>query len=248
MPHGGTIRIETANCELKDPTSDLNAGMYVVVRVRDEGSGIAPGVLPRIFEPFFTTKELGKGTGLGLSTVYGIIKQSGGHVDVKSEVGAGTNFTIYLPATQAETARPGEVAPDRASGGKETLLVVEDEEGVRSLVTHLLRRAGYAVHEAADPATALAIATREQNSIDLVLTDMVLGQMSGRELAKQLRAMLPGAKFIFMSGYSDVPVIGEGEGAEHFIAKPFTNASLLEGIRKVLDTRAAQRAAASSSL
>jgi CheY-like chemotaxis protein len=243
MPHGGRIRIETENREVKHDVAELHAGKYVVVRVRDDGSGIAPAVLPRIFEPFFTTKEQGKGTGLGLSTVYGILKQSGGHVEVKSRVGEGTVFTMYLPATQTEGVRPAESSPAPASGGKETILVVEDEEGVRSLVTLLLRRSGYVVHEAADPRTALTIAAAQKNAIDLVLTDMVLGQMSGRELAKELKTMLPSAEFIYMSGYTDIPLEHD---EEHFIAKPFTNASLLEGVRQVLDTKAPKAAAARS--
>jgi PAS domain S-box-containing protein len=244
MPHGGTVRIETANQLVKQDTSDLRAGQYVVVKMRDEGSGIAPAALPRIFEPFFTTKEQGKGTGLGLSTVYGILKQSGGHIGVETTIGAGTTFTIYLPATATERVREAEPAPNVADGGKETVLVVEDEEGVRSLVTHLLRRAGYAVHEAADPRTALSIAERN-GAIDLVLTDMVLGQMSGRELSQKLKVILPHAQFIFMSGYTDLPISQEDELPEHFIAKPFTNAGVLEGVRKVLDSRGARAAARS---
>jgi CheY-like chemotaxis protein len=197
-------------------------------------------VRDRIFEPFFTTKEPGKGTGLGLSTVYGIVKQSGGAVWVYSEVGRGTTFKIYLPRIDGHEAdEEADVETSEPAGGSETVLLVEDDEDVRTLAAEILREKGYRVIVAWDARNAIRTCERETREIDLLVTDVVLPDVSGRDLAGLVKSLRPDAKVVFMSGYTHDAIVHHGaidDGVE-FIEKPFTRASLLSKVREVLDRR-----------
>jgi PAS domain S-box-containing protein len=235
MPSGGTLTIETRNADVGPDDPAIAAGRYVTLVVRDSGQGIDAVTLEQIFEPFFTTKESGKGTGLGLATVYGIVKQSGGYVAVDSEVDFGTSFTIYLRrADEGRAARVEEaVEPvlETASTASSTVLVVEDEELVRNLVRQVLEQAGYDIVEASNGADALELAGSRR--VDLLLTDMTMPGLTGREVAERLRASQPELKVIYMSGYAD------GEALEHgaeVLEKPFTFDVLTEKVGRVLET------------
>ena len=238
MPAGGQLNIAVETVEDVDPATGVTE-TCVRLTVRDTGVGIAPDILPRIFDPFFTTKEVGKGTGLGLATVYSIVEQHAGHLEVTSEVGAGTTFTIYLPRSQkpADTALPpGAIpVPDQ---GSETILVVEDELMVRVLVEQILARAGYVVLTAEDAAGALRVWEKYQEQITLLLTDLVMpGAMGGWALAERLKASRPALRVIYMTGYNrDVagenPLLREGL---NFLSKPFRPDRLLSVVRACLD-------------
>jgi two-component system, cell cycle sensor histidine kinase and response regulator CckA len=244
MTEGGTLTIETANGEL-DGTylqahPDVKAGPYVVLSISDTGCGMDQAVQARIFEPFFTTKDMGKGTGLGLATVFGVIKQSGGHVTVYSEVGKGTTFKVYLPkdetAAESSTGKKSQRALPR---GTETVMVVEDEDMMRNLACRILQSQGYAVLQAKNGDEALLLYERHQERIHLVLTDVVMPKMGGRQLYDRLRIIQPDLKVLFMSGYTDDAVIRHGvlEAETNFIEKPFTYAALAKAVRDVLDQR-----------
>jgi two-component system, cell cycle sensor histidine kinase and response regulator CckA len=240
MPKGGTLTIETANVELDDTASAAHVGAqpgpYVMLAVTDTGAGMDPETQARIFEPFFTTKPTGKGTGLGLSTVFGIVQQSGGTVWVYSEPGKGTTFKIYLPRT-TEVGHEERAAPVmHATRGSETVLLVEDEAQVRAVVRTVLTKAGYQVLEAHDGEDALRMCERFSGSIHLVLTDVVMPKMSGRELAERVSSFRPETKVLFMSGYTDDTVVHHGTLAEgmEFIQKPITPDALMRRIREVL--------------
>jgi PAS domain S-box-containing protein len=242
MADGGRLIIETANVMLDDAyvrTHPVTApGEYVRLTVSDTGSGMSPETQARIFEPFFTTKERGKGTGLGLSTVYGIVKQSGGCVWVYSEPGSGTTFKIYLPRVDAV---PAEVAPPerRASGhqGSEVILLVEDDAAVRTVVARILRAGGYAVVEAANGAQALRICENPAIGLDLIITDIVMPEMGGREFARLLRELRPDSRMLFMSGYTEYRITQSTLLARDaaFIEKPFTMDALAKKVRDVLE-------------
>ena len=241
MPKGGNLAIETSNVELDEeyarnhPT--VKPGPHVVLVVSDTGVGMTPETQARIFEPFFTTKEQGKGTGLGLATVYGIVKQSGGSVWVYSELGKGTTFKIHFPVASDSSAvkEPPKLETDLASG-TETVLVVEDEDGVRSLVRLALVSGGYKVLETPDPESALAICASYDGPIHLLLTDVVMPQMSGPEVASKVAARRPGIRVLYMSGYTDDAVVHHGVLSQEmpFIQKPFSPAALRKKIREVL--------------
>jgi signal transduction histidine kinase len=240
MPQGGTLTIETSNAELTrehcNGRVDVVPGNYVMIAVTDTGCGITGDVLDRIFEPFFTTKGPGTGTGLGLSTVYGIIKQSEGHVGVSSSVGVGTTFRVYLPAV---TAGP-DVAREPEGGlvgyGTETILLAEDEAEVRRIAKLALEAHGYTVIEAADGQEAIAAAHRHGCPVDLLVTDVVMPHMSGRQLAEVLRERQPGLKVLFMSGYTDDAVVRHGllHAEVAFLQKPFSPFTLTGKVRELL--------------
>jgi len=220
----------------------LAPGAYSVLIVRDTGAGMDEDTRSRIFEPFFTTKERGKGTGLGLSMVYGIVKQTGGYIHVESAPGRGTTFTISLPVATAAGGSAAQRTPLRRPRGRpgETVLVAEDEDGVRAPVRRILVAHGYRVLEAPDGAAALRTAEHHSGKIDLLLTDVVMPGMNGAELARRLRRLRPATRVVFMSGYSAEAVATHGvlsPGAV-FLQKPFSVEELLEGLRSALEREA----------
>jgi PAS domain S-box-containing protein len=243
MPQGGRLTLTISNRELAVDAPErphgLRPGAYAVLEVSDTGSGIDPANLSRIFEPFFTTKEPGKGTGLGLSTVYGIVQQSGGHIAVQSAPGRGARFTIFLPRHIGGEPAPGVSRPDRRRlpSGTETLLLVEDEAAVRTSARRLLERQGYTVLEARHGADALRIAEESGRPIDLVVTDLVMPEMGGRELAERLRAHRPGLKVLFISGYTERAITVDGVMPPNtgFVEKPFTVEQLMRRLREILE-------------
>ncbi|MDF1504472.1 ATP-binding protein [Roseisolibacter sp. H3M3-2] len=242
MPEGGLMSLATRDerVEAHDPTHPgVPAGRWVVLELRDTGVGMDAETQARIFEPFFTTKERGKGTGLGLATVYGIVRQAGGTVRVRSAPGAGSTFTVYLPRAEAAAVEPrrAEAPAPPARGGSETVLLVEDEDAVRSIARETLARRGYEVLVAADGPAALALARRREAPIDLLLTDVVMPGMHGRALAEALLRDRPTLRVLFMSGYTEDEVLHRGVSTEAlaFIAKPFTPDMLAARVRDVLD-------------
>jgi two-component system cell cycle sensor histidine kinase/response regulator CckA len=244
MPSGGTIVVRTENVDLtreQIPThSNVGPGPYVLLAVSDNGSGMGPEVQARIFEPFFTTKEKGKGTGLGLSTVYGIVQQSGGFVQVESVLGEGTTFLVYLPRVHEEAETSVEkVADRRPVTGSETVLLVEDEAAVRVLVRRVLDRNGYRVLEAGSGMDALQLLQSHSEPIHLLLTDVVMPGMSGRELADRLAPEYPEMHILYMSGYTDEAIVHHGvlDAGIALIEKPFTPEVLLRQVREILDSR-----------
>jgi two-component system cell cycle sensor histidine kinase/response regulator CckA len=247
MPRGGKLTIETSNALLDSgfvrEHHGAIAGEFILLSVSDTGSGMDKETQSRIFEPFFTTKEQGKGTGLGLATVYGIVKQAGGYVWVNSAPGEGTRFEVYFPRV-AVSAEVIDQAAARKSKyeGTETVLLVEDEDGVRALVRQVLTKHGYTVLQAASGAEALAICDQQTSPIHVLLTDVVLKHMSGRELSEILVAQRPEMKVIFMSGYTDDAVVHHGVLSQStaFLQKPFTTQALVKMLREVLDQRAAK--------
>ncbi len=251
MPQGGTLTLETANVELDEAFVRLNPssapGPHVQLAVKDTGLGMAPEVQKRIFEPFFTTKPAGSGTGLGLATVYGIVKQSDGHISLESAMGRGTTFRVYLPRAVSEAdeleppeAPAGDVAPPLPSQGErptETILLVEDEDVVRDLAREVLEEGGYSVLAARHAGEALLVAERHPGPIQLLLTDVVMPHMGGRELAERVAPLRPGIRVLYVSGYTDDEVLRHGvmEAEMAFLQKPFTAAALLERVRGLLD-------------
>jgi two-component system cell cycle sensor histidine kinase/response regulator CckA len=241
MPKGGTLLIETAIVELDEhyPRQHPSAkpGVHVVLAVTDTGCGMDQITRSRIFEPFFTTKEPGKGTGLGLSTVYGIVKQSGGHIWVYSEVGRGTTFKLYFPPHYGEQkARPPEPAPQFVLGSGATILLVEDEPPVRSTVRRLLERHGYQVLEAANGHDALSLMAARGSEIRLVVSDMVMPGMGGMELASRLRTSSPKIPVLLMTGYTEEAIARNGDRPHDalIIEKPFSQHTMLEKVRGAL--------------
>jgi two-component system, cell cycle sensor histidine kinase and response regulator CckA len=242
MPQGGKLTIETDNVYLDNQYARrhtaIQPGQYVMLAVSDTGCGIDAETQMRIFEPFFTTKEQGKGTGLGLSTVYGIVKQSGGHLWVYSEVGKGTTFKIYLPRVDGVNER--DEARDtmaKLPQGRETVLLTEDEEQVRQMIQMILEMNGYHVLAASGGEEALALYKQHEGQIDLIITDVVMPQMSGRELAQSLEVLHPGIKVLYMSGYTDDAIVRHGllDQEIAFLQKPFTPDALMRKVREVLD-------------
>ena len=248
MPDGGRITIRTESVDLNEGLAgshlEVSAGSYVMITVSDTGVGMDRETQERVFEPFFTTKERGKGTGLGLSTAFGIVKQSGGSIWLYSEPGAGTTFKIYLPRVRAAAdvaVRPG--AAVELPRGTETVLLVEDEEQVRTVAGSILRRAGYTVLQAASPGEAIAIAQRAEVPIDLLVSDVIMPKMNGRQMAERILSAQPSIKVLFMSGYTDDVILHHGvlDGGVAFLQKPLTRESLTRRVRQVLDSSVTPR-------
>jgi PAS domain S-box-containing protein len=241
MPHGGKLRMETKNVVLEAADlvnhADAKPGRFVELSVADTGTGMDRDTLSQIFEPFFTTKEQGKGTGLGLATVFGVVKQSGGHLQVDSELGRGTRFRVYLPATdEAPTAQELSSAP-MTLDGNESILLVEDQDEVRRAAAQVLRRRGYRVIEARNAGEALLACESQTAPIQLMVTDVVMPYVSGQELAERLRAVQPDMRILFMSGHSegiDAGSMGIPQGME-YLPKPFTPDMLARRVREILD-------------
>jgi len=243
MPDGGKLAIATSNVVLDAAhvgRVGCRPGSYVMLRMSDTGTGMDAATLARMFEPFFTTKQTGKGTGLGLATVFGIVEQSGGHIEVSSELGQGTAFEIYFPRTEEVTGPSRSLRPPRVLRGSETILLVEDEELVRAVGCAILRRNGYTILEASNGGEAFLIAKDFAGTIDLLLTDVVMPRMNGRKLAEQLALERPTMKVLFASGYTDDAIVHHGvlNAGVAFLQKPFTPDSLLRRVREVLDSDA----------
>ncbi len=242
MPHGGRLKVAVSNEKVAAmPSIDIVAGDYVRLSVADEGTGIDPEVLPRIFEPFYTTKEQGKGTGLGLSTCYGVVKQAGGHLDVQSEPGVGSTFYVYLPRVEDEAEpRAHPPAKTKPSDGTGRILVTEDNEQVRRLAARILERRGYEVDVVSNGAEALKLLARANRHFDLLLTDVIMPVMGGRELALQASQLQPDLKVVFMSGFAEDELAEGGQtiSGELLLAKPFTPPELLEHVRCALSKSA----------
>jgi PAS domain S-box-containing protein len=249
MPDGGHVGIETMNVSRIDErlSADDGAGTgeYVLLSVTDTGTGMSEATQANLFEPFFTTKAVGSGTGLGLATVYGIVKQSGGDIRVRSELGRGTSFRIYFPCVpRPEVDRRRTPAAGLTVGGRETILLVEDDAPLRQLAARLLRDAGYTVLDTHTPTEAVLTGTHHPGTIDLLLTDVVMPQMSGRTVAELLTKQRPSLNVLFMSGYTDDEVVRRGVVATDtlFLQKPFTPAQLLSLVRTVISEGARARA------
>jgi PAS domain S-box-containing protein len=244
MPRGGLLKIETCNVELREEDRKnrqyVVPGHYVMLAVTDAGTGMDAEVQSHIFEPFFTTKEMGKGTGLGLATVYGVIKQSGGYIWVESGPGRGASFKIYLPRVEgAALDQPESVAPRQKAHGPRTILIAEDEASLRKLTSNTLKKLGYTVLEAPDAAEAIRIAGLLASKIDLLLTDVVMPGMSGRELAQRLAATRPETKVLYMTGYTDGAIAEHGvlEAGISILRKPFTQAQLMRSLDGIFESQ-----------
>jgi CheY-like chemotaxis protein len=240
ITHGGKIMVTTGNVSLREkyvsPNVEIGPGEYALLAVKDTGSGMDDRVKQHLFEPFFTTKEVGKGTGLGLPTVYGIVRQHQGYVEILSEVGKGTEVKIYLPRLvephEQALAQEKECKPSR---GSETILVAEDEPLVRDALVRILHRLGYKVLEASNGAEALQLTQNYMEEIHLLLADMVMPQMSGKELAKKFRVIYPQIKVLFVSGYTDdLSVFSDLDKNSLFLQKPFTEDLLAQRLRELL--------------
>jgi CheY-like chemotaxis protein len=244
MPNGGTLTIGTENVTLDGDhaarlsgAETVQAGEYVVLVVGDTGTGMSQATQAHIFEPFFTTKDPGKGTGLGLSTVYGIVRQSGGYVSVYSELGHGTTFRVYLPRVEGQVPAPA--AAQRESGridATETILVVDDDAAVRAVAARILERAGYAVLTASSARGAEAVWTQHRGPIHLLMTDVMMPDMNGGELARRLLHSRPEARVLYTSGFTNESVIGRGviTAGTIFLAKPFAIEAVLRKVREAL--------------
>jgi CheY-like chemotaxis protein len=243
MPQGGVLSIETSHVTVSEPKSfssgRLAPGSYALLSMADTGCGMTPEVQAHLFEPFFTTKETGKGTGLGLCNVYGVVKQTGGEITVTTAVGAGAAFDIYLPRFEgrADEEESPRLLPGRG-GGKETVLLVEDEEMVRLMLVAVLRAGGYQVFDARQGADALKVAAEREEPIDLLITDMTMPGFSGSELARRLEENRPGLGVLFISGYSDLEATrGNNHRPVQFLQKPFHPDALMAKVRHILDQR-----------
>jgi CheY-like chemotaxis protein len=245
MPSGGKLEVKTSSFYMDELyvrkyPYPVSVGHYVLLTVGDNGTGMDAATRGRVFEPFFTTKGKGKGTGLGLSTVYGVVKQSGGYIEVDSEVGVGTCFKIYLPKVEeALDSKPEAAGVHESLHGTETVLLVEDEQSLRKLSRYLLELCGYCVLEAEAGAAALKISEEHKGVIDLLLTDVVMPGMSGRVLADQLVLQRPVTRVLYMSGYTGQTIGDHGVLAQgsYFLPKPFTREALARKVREALDGR-----------
>jgi two-component system, cell cycle sensor histidine kinase and response regulator CckA len=237
---GGRVSIVLRNVDLDAENGSREAGSYVVVEVTDNGTGMDEETRSHLFEPFFTTKEKGRGTGLGLSTSYGIVKQNHGEIEVRSDIGEGSSFSIYLPRIDEffTSEEPKGPAPAPVKGA-ETILLAEDEDGVRHVVTQMLREQGYTVLPANGGAEALRIAQSHSGPLELLVSDVMMPRMSGPELAERLRGLRPEMRVLFVSGYTDGEIVrgGELEPGTDFLQKPFTREQLAMKVREVLRPR-----------
>ncbi len=237
MPRGGKLVIETGNVNI-DHHSEIAPGEYVALTVIDTGTGMTPEVQAHIFEPFFTTKEKGKGTGLGLSTVHGIVKQSDGYIEVDSELGRGTTFHIYLPRTEMSVPADVYQRPSQTSlRGTETILIVEDEDTVRELAQRILEQQGYNVLTARRPSHATPLCAQYGSAISLLITDVVMPEISGQELVRRLKGSCPGMKILYISGYTDDTIDRHSLSNDNatFLEKPFSPTELARQVRQILD-------------
>jgi signal transduction histidine kinase/DNA-binding response OmpR family regulator len=238
MPHGGKVFIETGRFVVDEAVSespiDVAPGQYAALTVRDTGHGMPPEVKARLFEPFFTTKEEGKGTGLGLSTVYGIVKQCGGSISVESDVGRGTTFRIFFPATESQSVETSAAAPADVFAGTEMIVVAEDQDEVRRFVSALLREQGYRVLECSNGRDAIELSNSHSGPIHLLITDAVMPEMNGPELAAEFAALRPGVPILHMSGYNELPG-ARLEESTNYIQKPFSPLAILTRVRTLLD-------------
>ncbi|NJM35413.1 MAG: response regulator, partial [Rhodomicrobium sp.] len=248
MPGGGELTIRTSNISERESAklghAPMEPGEYVLCEVSDSGTGIPPEVMDKIFEPFFSTKEVGKGTGLGLSTVYGIVKQTGGYIFAESEVGVGTTFKIYLPRCEEATAvaesaveKPAKKEPARDLTGSATVLLVEDEDAVRSFAARALATRGYKVLEAASGVQALDVMSEHGGDVDIVVSDVVMPEMDGPTLLKHLRKTNPQIKIIFVSGYAEEAFRNNLDESEKFtfLPKPFSLKKLAAAVKETLE-------------
>jgi len=253
MPKGGVLTVETANVQLDTTYAGRHlaakAGSYILLAVSDTGAGMDAATQARLFEPFFTTKGSGKGTGLGLSTVFGIVKQSGGSVEVYSEPGRGTSVKVYLPRIDQPVSVEAEDGAKRVPRGSETILLVEDDDMVRTLVRETLQREGYKILDAPGPLEAKRISEQFKPQIQLMITDVVMPKISGRELAEMLTRRRPDMKVLYMSGYTDNAVLNSGilQKEVAFLQKPFTPGALTEKVRDVLEADHRTRVAGDQS-
>jgi CheY-like chemotaxis protein len=243
MPLGGRLLLETANADLTEELAgdhlEVRPGRYVMLAVTDTGVGMDKQTRDKVFEPFFTTKEKGQGTGLGLSMVYGIAKRSGGTVNLYSEPGSGTSVKVYLPLSARADADVLPITAAIPAGGWETVLLVEDEDAVRNFVRTALESKGYRVLVAASGEEAVRLSRQHTEPIHLLITDMVMPEMSGADVAKRLRRQRSGLQVLYMSGYTDASLrhTGAGERSVHFISKPFSPAALARKVRQLLDEK-----------
>jgi PAS domain S-box-containing protein len=241
MPNGGRITIETAGVYLDESYARTHIGVepgnYVMIAVSDTGQGMDADTKRRIFEPFFTTKDKGKGTGLGLATVYGTVKQSGGDIWVYSEPGKGTTFKLYFPNVTEAASEPARGDEARSRRGKETILLVEDEQGVRDLVALMLQQQGYEVFKAASPEEAIRLSNSHNGRIDMLVTDVVMPKMSGKQLADHLVGLRPKMRVLYLSGYTENTVVHHGvlDAGVEFLAKPLSREALASKVRDILD-------------
>jgi signal transduction histidine kinase/ActR/RegA family two-component response regulator len=236
MPAGGEITISTGPADPAEVPAALAPGHYLALTVADSGEGMDEQTQSRALDPFFTTKEQGKGTGLGLATVHGIVTQSGGELRIESRPGCGTTIVVYLPCSEASPAQPTAAPASAPAGGSETVLLVEDDQVIQALLLEVLSQEGYDVLAASDGAQALALAARSELHLDLLITDMTMPGMSGRELAHRIQPLQPGLPVIYISGYSQDPTLGEDAQAGRitYLQKPFTPTDILRTIRTTL--------------
>jgi two-component system, cell cycle sensor histidine kinase and response regulator CckA len=241
MPEGGKLTIETSNIVLDETytrqRAEVTPGHYVVLAVTDTGVGMTPEIRQRAFEPFFTTKEVGRGTGLGLATCHGIIRQAGGHIALYGEPGKGTTARVYLPRASGTAGPRHQLEADYAPRGTERILIVEDDAQVRELAEVALTGCGYRVVSADCGHRAFQIINEDADGFDLMVTDVVMPDLGGRELAQQVTAIRPDLKILFVSGYTEDAVVRNGvlEAGVAFLAKPFSPARLARKVRSVID-------------